>query len=809
MPTSPPALKACPYNGRSRPELPLDPVSPPTFAWMAALALTLAAGAALRWPGAVARRPRAVLAALAVPTAAAALALLAGGPPGWNLRIDPSTEPLLPAGDPAREVYRQAVADFGDDEVYVIAMETEGLFRPGTLGRLRTLTDRLARFPEVRRVQSLTDVLAFRWDPAAEWIEVGPFLDEIPRSPESLADLRRAALTDPLYRRTLVSEDGRTAAVNVSFRKMSDQAFIASRLDERIRALLDELAAPGVHFHVAGRSHVKARVYHRMLADMQRLIPLALAVVAAGLGLVFGSWRGVLLPLGVVVGATLWTFGAVAWLDRPLTVLTTLLAPMLIAIGSVYGIHAVARHEEEVVDATSAAAAAEATLRHLRLPVAVAGATTMVGFGALCITDVPAVFELGAFSVLGVAAITTWTLLGLPALLAMQPLRPPSAARGPSARVGRGLERGLAAAAGLAARRPVRVLVAWGSLTVLCAAAIPRIEIDTDYLSFFPRGVPVRVEFEAVNRLLAGAVPLFVAFRGEAPGAFREPEALRALERVQRAADAFPTVGHTASLADTLRVMNRALAADDPAAERIPDTRGAVAELLFLAPKGDLDRHTNVDHSRANLVVRTGAVGTQAVRTLAARLEAAVAGAGLPPGIRAEVTGNAILLARSADGIAAGQPRTVGLAVLAIFALVALSFRSLRLGAVAMVPNVVPVVLYFGALGLGAAPLSLPTSLIGSVALGIAVDDTAHFLVRYGRERRRGLAPAEAAALCGRRVGRPIVITSLMLMAGFGVIALSGFATLREFGLLSAATMGACLLTDLVLLPALLIRVRA
>jgi hypothetical protein len=151
----------------------------------------------------------------------------------------------------------------------------------------------------------------------------------------------------------------------------------------------------------------------------------------------------------------------------------------------------------------------------------------------------------------------------------------------------------------------------------------------------------------------------------------------------------------------------------------------------------------------------------------------------------------------------------VGIAALAIFLLVSFAFRSLLLGLVAMAPNLVPVLIYFGLLGLGAAPLSLPTSLIGSVALGIAVDDTAHFLVRYGNERRRGLSPSQAAALCGRRVGRPIVITSIMLMAGFLVVALSGFATLRQFGVLSAATMGICLLTDLILLPALLVRTRA
>jgi hypothetical protein len=125
---------------------------------------------------------------------------------------------------------------------------------------------------------------------------------------------------------------------------------------------------------------------------------------------------------------------------------------------------------------------------------------------------------------------------------------------------------------------------------------------------------------------------------------------------------------------------------------------------------------------------------------------------------------------------------------------------------IAMLPNVVPVLVFFGMLGLGAAPLSIPTSLIGSIALGIAVDDTMHFLVAYRTQRNQGEATADAVRRCIRQVGRPIFMTSVMLVAGFLVILASGFATLQEFGVLTALTMGICLSTDLLLLPALLVQ---
>jgi predicted RND superfamily exporter protein len=349
------------------------------------------------------------------------------------------------------------------------------------------------------------------------------------------------------------------------------------------------------------------------------------------------------------------------------------------------------------------------------------------------------------------------------------------------------------------------VLLGWTLLSLGAAALFPRIEIDTDFLSFFGPRSSVRRDFEAVNRLLSGAIPLYVTLTGEGPGTFREPRVLAALEDLQARIAPLPGVSHAASFVDTLRRLNRAFEADDPAAERIPATRSGVAELLFLVPKGELGRFLNVDQSRANLVVRTGRVGSSAIRDLVTRIEESVAARPLPGVVAAHVTGNTLLLARSADGIAAAQSRSVGVATLVIFALVAGSLRSLPLGLLAMLPNLVPVLLFFGLLGAGLAPLSLPTSLIGSIVLGISIDDTVHYLMRYQREREAGCTPEEATLRARVRVGRPVTLATAMLCLGFAVVALSGFATLRQFGLLSSATMLICLAADLVLLPALLV----
>jgi predicted RND superfamily exporter protein len=761
-------------------------------------------------PSLVTEHPWAVLAATALVTVAACVPLFDLQPLRLAIEIDPSTEPLLPIDDPARESYQRAVKDFGDDEVYVVAMETEsGVFRREALERLRRVNDAIARLPEVRRVQSLADVVAFHWVPEEDWIDVGRFLDDIPDDPARLEALKARALDDPLYRRSLVSADGRTAAINVTFDKMTDREFIDSRLDARIREVLDAEAAPGVRFHVAGRPHVKDAVYHWMLRDLRLLIPASFALFAILLFVVFGTRRGVVLPIATTLTATLWTFGAIAFLGRPLSLLTVLLPPTLITMGTVYGIHALSRYEEEARAAEVPAEAALRCLEHLRVPVLVSGFTTIAGWLALMNTNIPAVLEVGAFASLGIAALTLLTLTAFHAVLALAPIRAAgSGGHGPSERIAERMDRALAQIANFTRAQPTAIIAAFALAVAAAASVIPRIEIDTDYLSFFSEDAPIRRDFESVDRLLAGAVPLYVTLQGGGAGAFRAPEALRAIERLQTEAEKIPGVSRTHSLADVIRVLNRATEKDDPAAERIPDTQPAVAELVFLAPKQDISRYANANQSRANVVVRTGAVGTKEVRRVDAALHAAVRAAALPDGITADVTGNPILLAHSADGIASGQPQSVAIATLTCLVIATIGIRSLRVGFVAMTPNVVPVMLFFGMLGAGVAPLSLPTSLIGCVALGITVDDTVHYLARYRDERKAGRDPETANRICQRMVGRANVVTSFTLIAGFLVIALSSFATLREFGLLSAATMAMCLAGDLFLLPAILHRFR-
>jgi predicted RND superfamily exporter protein len=768
-------------------------------------------------PATIVDRPRIVLTILATITLGAVGAVVRIDPPSLRIELDPSSEPLLPVKDPGQETYREAVLDFGSDDIYVIAMETADVFTRENLETLRRVTDRIRQLPGVRGVESLVDLVAFRYDSEGDYIDVGKFISDIPSDPAELEDLRARALADPIYPKVIVSKDGATAAINITFQSMTDGEFVTLDLDGRIRAILDEEAGDSRRFFVSGRPHIRSEAHHLMVRDMVQLIPLAVAIGALIVWLMTGSIRGTLIPLTSCLVAMLWAYGAMALVGKDLNIITLVLGPMLICVGSVYGVHVLARYEEFSVEASDPRTAALRTLEYTRVPVLMAGFTTCVGFGALLLADVRATNDLGAFSLLGIASVTLLSLTGVPAILALLPLEEGARGEGKplyagrtrlSAWVGHGLDNALAALGRLNTRHAGRVLVAWGLVTGVAVIFIPRTVIDTDYLTVFDPESRVRTDFAEVNRLLAGAVPIYVVFHGEHEGTFRDPRTPRLIERIQQSLEDLPGVSRVLSPVDLVLVANRALRGGGPEALRIPDTRSGVSEAIFAIPKEKLRRFATSNHSSVNLVVRTGRLGSAPVRKLEARIRAVIAGFRLPPGVRTDVTGNAILINRSADGIAGNQITQVGFAAVTILLLVCIVFRSIRVGILTMIPNIVPVVLFFGALGAGVAVLSIATALIGSIALGIAIDDTVHFLVAYQRARSAGSSPDEAVVKCVRRVGRPIAMTSVMLVVGFLVLLVSGFVTLREFGYLTAMTMGICLSTDLGLFPALLVRAR-
>jgi len=742
------------------------------------------------WP---ARRPRLALALCAVAAAAALLGLFDPSDGRLRLRVDPALDELLPEEDAGRRHYRVLQERFGGDEQLLVAAPLPDLFSAPTLERVDRLVRRLEARSWVQRVTAVTNAPHVRSQDGELRLE--PLLDRVPRDQRSLEELRETVLSHPVHAGTLVSRDGSVAAFLVQLEPMSEQAFIEQRLDERLERTARDTLGVGTVW-VAGTPAVKASMSRILLRDLLTLVPAVLVVMVVFSWWVFRGAAGAVVPVATILLALLWTLGAMAALGHALNVITSLVPPLVLVIGFAYAVHLVSGWRAALTQAgPGGAPAAERALAEVAFPVSLTALTTAAGFLSLGVNSLEVIRGFGFFAALGVAASLLSALIFAPALLAVLPL--PRRER--EDRAGRRFERAARRLARFDLRHRRAVLLGAGAVALASVALATRIEVDTEVVENFDRDAPVRRSMEAVNRHLDGASTFSVVLEGEARGAFKEPRNLRAVAGLQQDLEAMPGVGGTTSLVDHLTLLNRAFTGRPEAG--LPDSRRFVAQLLFLGGNEQLDRFVDGAQRQAVVAVRSPLSSSREIGELVDRVRRRLES--LPEGLTGGVTGNAVLLTRAADEISRGQARSLATAFAAIGAILVLYFASLRLGLLALVPNALPVIVYFGALGLTGVTLNNATALMGCIVLGIAVDDTIHFLVHFRREaRRRGGAGAGAVEALAR-VARPVTHTTLVLCLGLSLLAFSELRTQAQFGWLGAFTLAVAWVVDVLVTPAL------
>jgi hypothetical protein len=736
------------------------------------------------------RWPRATLLVVA------ALTVALGGF-ATRFRVDSAVDRLLPEGDADGIHYDGVRRAFGSEEVAVVGVFADDVFAPPTLARIARLSAELARLADVEEVTSVTT--AQRIELGADGLRRAPLVPAQPSTATEAAAVRARVLADRLAPGALAARDGRAAGIWVRFRPMRDEQFLAGGSEERLRATLAAVPGPEA-LAVTGLPTIKVQAARDMVRDLSLFAPLGLLLATVMVVWAFRTWRGVLLPLATVVVGVLCTTGAMVAAGDAFTLGTLVLPPLLMAAGIAYAIHVVSRYyialRHHRDDDPLAAA-----LRHVRLPVAMAALTTFIGFGTFVTSSIPSMRDFGVYAGLGIVAIFVACLAVIPAALTLLP-RP----RAVPARLEEGgwFSRFVERCGALSLRHRRAVLALFGALMAVGACGITRIRIETDYLRFFRADHPALRENQRVGAALVGTQVLTLVVDRAGPDGVARPDVLEAMRDLQRYAERQAGVDTTRSLVDHLESARQAVAP-----ERVdrPFAADEVEQLLLLLAPSDLRHEVTADRSRAAITVYTRLSGSQAIAALVERLEARAA-ARLPSDAAARATGTVVLLNRSADALAWSQV-TGDAQVMAILLLVmALLLRSLRLGLLSMVPNVFPIVMLLGFMGWAGIDLNICTSTIASISIGIAVDDTIHYMLGYHAALRAGMAREEAILSTLRGVGRPILITSVALTSGFLVACLSNFQPVRHFGVLAGGTMVLGVLTDLLLLPALLVTLR-
>lgn len=717
-----------------------------------------------------------------------------------NAQLDTEMKNQLPPDLPTRVNLDKIEELFGGTDMAMIVLETDDVLQTSTLERLKELSQRFSKMDEFDGVLTLFTAKDLRGDMGEMIVEKA--VERIPKDDAAREQLRERLRANPLVYKNLVSDNFRHSVL-IGFLKpnSSDQELVAN-----LRKLIEEVPGPEDAF-VGGMPVTRVSLTQDMRRDMRKFLPIGLGLMVVFLFFSFRQARGVVLPFVMTVMAIIVSMGLIPLLGWKVHTVTILLPVILLAVANDYGIHLLARYQEDNAVGSQADSheLARRGVVELTRPVLATGITT--AFGMLCLLShmiIPAK-QLGVLAAVGVCFAMVGSVVFIPALLAILPKAKPILNKQVTTSAGL-LERMLSVTARWVARSPKPILV--GSVLACVAMGIgtARIVVDTNPMSFYQKTEPVWRSTNLLNEHLGGWAGVSVLAEGD----IKDPKVLQQIDDLEQHLKKHPSVGSTSSIAGVLRKMNEVMNEGDRAFDKVPETRELVAQYLLLysmsGSEDDFKKLVDFDYKHAQVIAKVTDSGTKAatdvIEYTRAYLEA-------HPGNPFRMVGGFLdVMADMVHHIVWGQVVSMLLAAVAVALLVSLLLRSLVAGLLAVFPLVLALMMVFGIMGLAGIELNLVTALLSSIMIGVGVDYSIHFLWRYRDERALGHDPVVAVERTLTTTGRGIVINGLSVIVGFAILVVSAFSPVRFFGVLVAISIGASLVGALVVLPALALILR-
>lgn len=733
------------------------------------------------------------------------LGVLVFAPQADLTRIDNDLSAWISRDDAAYQEYERFREEFGGTRALIVALESDRLFTPDGLAYLDRVSRDIARIERVDRVQSLATANIVR--PLAATadddggIEVAPLLEARALSPADAQAVRQQALDDPLLRGDLISEDGRLTAVVVTFDEDRIDE-VRGQVLEQIREAVERESPPGMTAYYNGSLEI-SEAYNRVtIANTLELTPPILLITVLALYWMFRSVRRTLLIFVAVGASVVWTLGLYSLAGFSFNILTSMLTPLVVVLAIADDIHIVQHFDREMRISGSAEQAFKSSIRHLFVPLLGASGTTALGMLSLATSDVVAVRTFGIGAAMGVMVDFALSLIFMPTLLTLVRAETTVAPQE------RWLMLPLQRAGRFAFSHPRLVVGVVCGVSVAAAIGVTRLRVDTNHINFFPESHSLSRSAAVVDRQLSGIYSFNILLEGP-PDSFSDPDTLRRMERLSGELAGLPYVRKVTSVADYVKRVNQQLSGGVTEAHRLPDTREAVAQELFvfgLSAEGrdELSRVVASDGSRAHIAVKLASMSSDLVFEQINQAERLAAAAFAGSVVEPTVTGSGRIFATLDHYLVVSQLSSFATAFVTVFAVIFVVFRSAKFGVLGIVANTFPVVTVLGLMGWLDISLNVATVMVASVALGIVDDDTIHFIGRYRREIANGLMPLQAVELASMHEARAALTTTIVNALAYTVLMASEYRPTAWFGSLLAVTMALAFVTEVFLVPAVI-----
>lgn len=753
-----------------------------------------------------------------------------------KLTTDTSSENYLKEGDPDRITYDKFREQFGRDTKVAIGIEPPDVFDLAFLERLREFHEAIeADVPLLDDVTSLINIRNTRGE--GDRLIVEDLLEDFPETEEELATLKARVMSNTLYHDLVVSRDGtftslilETQAYSSLHTSDGDDEALAGFDDEaglsegekppfltgeenglivrKIYEVVERFDAPDFRIYVTGSPVMTVYLQDRIGEDMVKFLGVALVVIAVLLFALFRRLACVVLPLLVVILSLTSTLGIMAITGIPITVPTQILPSFLLSVGVGYSVHILVVFLQRYDAGASREEGLVYALGHSGIPIIMSALTTSAGLFSFTTAELTHIAVFGIVAPTGVAVSLLYTLVLLPALIAIVPVtrREESGNANKMSRTDRVLQ----AIGGACSRKPWRVTFVASGVAAFAIAGALQVQFSHNPMEWFKDDSIVKIASNIIDERLGGTLPMEVLIDTGRENGVQEPAVLNRIQEMHERIDRFVADGHNlgkaASVVDVVRETHQALNENRADFYTIPqDNRVVAQEFLLFENSGSDDLEDVVDTkfslTRFTLRMPDGEAYDRADFIIEATSEFKRI---MGDEAQVTITGLSVIMNRTMNAVVHSLSRSYVLALLLITPLMMLLIGSLRRGLVSMVPNLLPILLTLGLMGWTGIPLDIFTLLIGCIAIGLAVDDTIHFIHSYQRYWEQHGDAGRAVSETLATTGKALLFTSLVLSAGFFVFTLSSLNNLIAFGLLTGFAIVMAFIADITVTPALL-----
>lgn len=714
-----------------------------------------------------------------------------------SARTDPEIRNYVPSSMRSRIETDKIEKVFGVQDMVIVLFTDSCILASEDLKQIREIDRGLSRLGGISNRISPFTVKSIKGEEGM--MVADPLIKEIPANSLSRRELMRSVMENRFARDIVFSTDFSTAAITGTLSNRQAESVTLGQIDSVINSNSGKSRTL-----TGGLPYIRRYIMKDVQKDAVVIVPVALLIMFLILKLTLRDWGSVFMPFSVVVISTLISLGLIPLFGWKISIISLLVPIILVAVANNYGIYLVARHQELSASWKGSPREMVGQLTgSLNMPILFSGLTTIAGILGLLTHSIIPARQVGILAATGVTMALIMSLLLIPALIYTRDFKPKT--KSVKEFDAKWFGRFLGWLSGMIVRIPGRILIVSAAITIILSMGMLFLRIDTNQENFFPQNHPIRQASEIINNKLGGSQTISVMISGE----IKDPLIMRSIDDLTHDLENQDGVGKVFSISQVVREMSKSIFnKNEPGYDNIPSTRNGIAQLFELynmsGDQSDFNQLMDLDNSRAHILIRL----SRPENNVIIKLKNMISKAALK--IPAEVTtgGYAVIMSDFAESIIKGQVSSLLFAVITVFILLAIIFRSIRGGLTGTIPLAASILILFGFMGITGIALDAATALLSSIMIGVGVDFTIQYMWCFNTELRKGLSYEGATVNAITTIGRSIIINALSVMAGFAALMFSGFTSIRFFGYLVVISIGSCLIGAILIIPAFLMMFR-